>query len=212
MNFYPMATILTSTAYFPPIRYMAACYQAESIIIEINDTYQRQTCRNHCQLSGPNGILQLTVPVKRINGNHTKTKDIRLSGDLPWQKIHWKAICSAYNKSPFFLYYQDLFTPVFEKGFDFLLDLNMEILDILMMVIRSEKVISLTGEYRKYPGEEKDLRIVLVSKHQQDFNIPRYIQSFESHNGFITNLSFLDLLFHQGPETSVYLSKIIPFS
>ena len=74
-----MEKILISSAYFPPIRYMAACCQASEIIIEINETYQRQTFRNHCQISGPNGILQLTVPVKRVNGNHTQTRDIRIS-------------------------------------------------------------------------------------------------------------------------------------
>jgi|WetSurMetagenome_2_1015567.scaffolds.fasta_scaffold28563_3 hypothetical protein len=204
-----MDRTLIATAYFPPIRYMAACAHSAEIITEVHETYQRQTARNHCQVSGPNGILLLTVPVKRINGNHTQTKDIRVSKDLPWQKMHWRAICSSYNKSPFFLYYQDLIETIFDKEYKFLVDLNQDILLMLFEILRIDALFTLSCSFEKSPAGVTDLRQTLVSKHQELFPIPRYIQSFESRTGFISNLSILDLLFHLGPETSAYLSKNI---
>jgi len=202
-----MDRTLIATAYFPPIRYMAACAHSAEIIVEIHETYQRQTARNHCQVSGPNGILQLTVPVKRINGNRTQTKDIRISQDIPWQKIHWKGLCSSYHKSPFFLYYQDLIEAILAKEHKFLVDLNQEILQLLFEILRIDSLITLSCSFERNPAGVTDLRQPLVSKHQETFPIPRYIQSFESRTGFISNLSILDLLFHLGPETSAYLAK-----
>ena len=37
---------------------------------------------------------------------------------------------------------------------------------------------------------------------------PRYIQIFEDKHGFQNNLSILDLLFHEGPESLNYLQSL----
>jgi len=58
---------------------------------------------------------KLSIPVLKVNGNHTLTKDIRIATSIPWQRVHWRSIETAYNNSPFFLYYKDEFEKVFEK-------------------------------------------------------------------------------------------------
>ncbi len=99
--------VLLTTAYFPPVGYMAEVLRADTVVIEVHETYPKQTCRNHCVIQGPNGRQTLSIPVTRINGNHTKTRDILISTHEPWQKTHWRSIQTAYNNSPFFLYYLD---------------------------------------------------------------------------------------------------------
>ena len=103
--------LLIATSYLPPALYMAETAKADEIIIEAFETYTKQTCRNHCLIYGPNGRQTLSIPVIKVNGNHTITKDIRISTHQPWQKIHWRSIKTAYSNSPFFLFYQDYLSP-----------------------------------------------------------------------------------------------------
>jgi hypothetical protein len=100
--------VLRSTAYLPPVSYISGCLRQDEILIERFETYPKQTIHNRCRILGPNGLQVLSVPVVRVNGNHTLTKDIRIAETIPWQRLHWRSIETAYNNSPFFLYYKDM--------------------------------------------------------------------------------------------------------
>jgi hypothetical protein len=187
-----MATLLP-TAYLPPVAYVAECLQSDQISIEAFETYKKQTCRNHCEIYGPNGRQKLSVPVSKVNGNHTLTKDIRISYLQSWQKIHWRSIETAYNNSPFFIYYRDLFEPFYYKKFDFLLDFNTRLLEVIFRILRIEKEISFTDHFE---NRSDDLN---------DFLLPHYTQVFENKSGFLPDLSTVDLIFNLGPDSREYL-------
>jgi hypothetical protein len=199
-------TVLLSTAYFPPVSYMYVCLQADKVFIERFETYPKQTCRNRCRICGPNGVQTLSVPVVKVNGNHTLTKDIRIAASVPWQRLHRRSIETAYNNSPFFLYYKDDFASVFEKKFDFLLDLNSHILAILFKILRLETEAGYTDQYIKIPAGIRDWRESSGKKGPViNANFPSYSQVFSPKLGFIPDLSILDLIFNQGPESGDFL-------
>lgn len=219
--------LLLPTAYLPPVSWFKACAAADEILIEAWETYPKQTIRNHCEIGGPNGRQRLTIPVTKPNGNHTLTKEIRITSHLPWQKIHWRSFEAAYNKSPFFLYYRDYLLPFYEREFDFLLDFNMELTDVLFQAIRMDKPISLTQTFEKNPEEIKDLRYpasgarhlatpgrgLLFAPTSGIWNpeagsrLAAYYQVFGDRHGFLKDLSIVDLLFNMGPEASQYLES-----
>jgi hypothetical protein len=197
--------VLFPTAYFPAVNYMAEALQADEIVIEAFETYTKQTCRNHCVIYGPNGKQTLSIPVIKTNGNHTLTKDVLVSTHQPWQKVHWRSIQTAYNNSPFFLYYQDEVAHIYEKKYKFVLDLNMAIFHILMKVLKIECPARLTEKFEKTPTGVIDLRTSLGEKHSgQNIHYPHYTQVFESAHGFLPGLSILDVIFNLGPEASLY--------
>jgi len=201
--------VLFTTAYLPSLHYMAETIRADVIVIEAFETYTKQTCRNHCAICGPNGIQTLVVPVIKVNGNHTLTKDVLISGHQSWQKIHWRSIETAYNNSPFFLYYQDHLAHLYEKDFRYLLDLNTELLTTLMKLLKIVRSIELTGKFERSPDNLKDMRTIFGMKHSSlKLNYPRYSQVFESRHGFIPGLSILDVIFNLGPESYNYLESI----
>ena len=188
---------------------MAACMKAEKVVIEVQETYTKQTYRNHYEIAGPNLRQKLTIPVIKTNGNHTQTKDIRIGDDIPWQKIHLRSITSAYNKSPYLLYYLDEFLPFFEKKYHFLLDLNQEILSTLFNILHLNNEILITPEYRHEPAGMDDQRNILVAKKQiLPVPFPEYTQPFTERYGFLQNLSSLDLIFCLGPGASDYLKNL----
>lgn len=209
-------TILVPISYLPPISYIKACVVSEEILIEAWETYPKQTFRNHCEIGGPNGRQRLTIPVTRPNGNHTLTKDIRIASHLPWQKIHWRSFEAAYNKSPFFLYYQDYLLPFYEKDYAFLLDFNMQLLETLFQAIRLDAIVSLTNSFERNPVGATDLRdqwAVGSGQWEVDSgklavgNQAEYYQVFGDRNGFLGDLSVVDLLYNLGPEAFSYIKS-----
>lgn len=194
--------ILFATSYLPPICYMAQVIRTDEIIIEAWETYTKQTCRNHCNIYGPNGRQTLSIPVKKVNGNHTLTRDIRISYDQAWHVNHWRSITAAYNNSPFFLYYEDLFAPLFKKQFDFLIDYNQRLLESVLKSLKINIPVQFSTEFsQEGNGSKKEW---LVSK-KCNFINQVYHQVFSDKAGFIPNLSIIDLLFNLGPESYGYL-------
>ena len=173
-------------------------------VIEIHETYVKQTCRNHCAIGGPNGRQILTLPVTRPNGNRTLTKDIRIDNRQPWQRIHWRSIVTAYSNAPFFLYYQDYLEPFYSRSWEFLIEFNTALLSRLLEVIRIPRPITYTGHFHHELLRTGQLDP--VSKKNLFSNTP-YLQPFSPVNGFLANLSVIDALFNLGPETREYLEK-----
>ncbi len=201
--------IILSTAYFPPITYFAYLLKSQQAYIEIHETYPKQTFRNRCQIYESNGKLDLSLPVNKPNGNHTKTNEILISDQSNWGINHWRAIESAYNSSPFFLYYQDELKPIFLSNNTNLTEHNKLILNTLLEVIEINIKPKETSEYKKLYEDATDLRSALSPKKPiESLNFPEYFQVFNERHGFIQNLSILDLLFNEGPASKQYLEEI----
>ena len=140
-----MKTLL-STTYCGPVQWYQKLYRSEEVLMERQETFQKQTYRNRCVIATTNGLQTLTVPVERSSSN--LIKDIRISNHGNWRHQHWFALMSAYNESPFFDYYQDDFRPFFERQYDYLYDFNMEICRKVCELIDIQPNIKETSSYR----------------------------------------------------------------
>ena len=193
-----------STAYFPCISYMAAFLKEENPVIEIHDTYQKQTYRNRCKVLTSNGVQTLSVPVKKIHGEHIETSDALISYDDPWQQIHRRCLESAYKSSPYFEHYYSYLYPVFKSRPERLVELNDMIMVVLLKILKASKPIVHTEAYEK--EAPSDFRNLFNSKQQPDNQtIKPYYQVFNYKFDFTPDLSILDLLFNEGPECMKWL-------
>ncbi len=202
-----MKPVLLHPSYFPSIEQMAVVAQAESVVWETEDNYQKQTYRNRAFIAHSNGILLLNVPIKHSkSGNRQKTKEVLVENDFPWQENHWKSLQSAYRTSPFFEYYEDDLEYLFTVPAGSLLAHNLKIYETLAELIGIEVETSQSLVYDTKP-EIDDLRILINSKRKSEFKPEPYIQVLEAKHGFLPNLSVLDLLFNEGPNTLSYLER-----
>ncbi|MEE4255641.1 MAG: WbqC family protein [Bacteroidales bacterium] len=200
-----MGSILLSTAYFPPISWVREALNADKIFIEAWETYPKQTYRNRCRIAAANGPLSLSVPVTKVNGKGTMTKDIRICYDEDWQRLHRRSMEDAYTNSPFYLYFWDEIRPFFEKKFSFLLDLNMELTFALIRILGKKIEINFTDAFEKEPAGLADLRNSITPKLPvEEDKFPRYPQVFEEKSGFQPDLSVIDLIFNEGPASLDY--------
>jgi hypothetical protein len=191
-------TIVFSTAYLPPIEYFSCLNKYKTILIDVFENYIKQTYRNRCSIYTANGKLTLSIPVKKVDGNHTRVKDIEIDYSQPWQKLHWRAIESAYNSSPFFLYYRDDLKPFYHKKYKFLSDLNNEMLAILCKLIGIKTEIYFSERYIEPSLHLIDFRDAFSPKKKSSLVHNRYKQVFDDKYSFIPNLSIIDLLFNEG--------------
>ncbi|MDR1682155.1 MAG: WbqC family protein [Candidatus Symbiothrix sp.] len=196
-------TALLSTAYLAPVEYYAQLYQ-RPVIIEQWDNYVKQSYRNRCIIATTNGLQTLSIPTVKPNTLKCLTRDIRIAEHGEWRHLHWNAIVSAYNSSPFFEYYEEDFRPFYEKKYEFLFDFNERLRETVCRLMHFSPQVSYSSEYLKNP--DLDLREAIHPKKpslRQSF--PPYYQVFEQKFGFQADLSIIDLLFNMGPEAEKIL-------
>ncbi len=196
---------LFSTAYFPCISYMARFLEDPSPVIEVFDTYHKQTYRNRCRVMTANGVESLSVPVVKVNGNHTMTKDVVVSYKEHWQQIHRRCLESAYKAAPYFDHYYDYLKPIFETRFEKLIELNDVALQAVLRMLKVKKEIVHTTDY--VHKAENDFREAFSPKMIPDSSVfPKYYQVFSAKFPFEPDLSILDLLFNEGPEATSHFT------
>lgn len=202
-----MKVAYLSSAYLAPVEYYTKLVDYDQVYIEQHDHYIKQTYRNRCTIAGPNGELALSVPTIRPQELKCPVKDIRISDHGNWRHLHWNAIESAYNSTPFFEYYKDDFRPFYEKKYDFLADFNEELCELVCQLMDIQPNIQRTTEYKtEFSVGETDFRETIHPKkdfrtEDPEFVAKPYYQVFEARFGFLPNLSIIDLLFNMGPES-----------
>jgi len=193
--------------YFPSISQFAAMVQADTITFEMEDNFQKQTNRNRMYIYSPNGIQLLNIPVKHSKSDrHQKTKDVRIEDAFDWQKQHFKSLEAAYRTSPFFEYFEDDLSPIFQKKHTFLMDLNFEAMEIVSDCLGFDFNYRKTEEYFHEVSEFSDFRPLANGK-KDTLKFEPYTQVFEEKHGYLNNLSTLDLLFNEGRYALEYLKK-----
>jgi hypothetical protein len=192
--------------YFPNIAHFWAIVNAESIHFEVCDNYQKQSFRNRTEIYGANGKLALTVPVTYSQKNRQLSRDVKIANDAQWQVQHLKSLQSAYSMSPFFEFYIDDLMPLFELQFDYILDLNLKCFEILSNALQLNVNPIQNSSFEKEPIGITDFRN-LTKRNSEVNSFKPYTQVFSEKHGFLSNLSILDVLFNEGPNTELYLKQ-----
>ena len=149
--------------------------------IEVMESFPKQTYRNRCTITTPDGPLTLSIPVKRADSKQL-TRDVEISYQQRWQHQHWIALTSAYKRTPYFDYYADFFRPFYEKETKFLVDFTEKIHEVIVRLMANQA-----------KGEEA--KRLLGKNRTTDW------QGLDLEPCFGNGQSILDLLFEYGPET-----------
>ena len=169
----------------------------------------------------------MNIPVVHEGGTHKlPISEIRIDWSKAWLQQHERAIISAYRTSAYFEYYMDEFFSIYAEKPEKLIDLNTSLLRFMLDKTGISAEIRFTSEFSRdgiifpAPGDNPtkeihctDLREVIHPKRPNsilaDLKLEKpYFQVFAQKHGFQSDLSAIDLLFNEGPDSIVYLKKI----
>ena len=194
--------VLLSTSYFPSIAYIAVLRNFDCKI-ELYENYQKRSRRNKCDILAANGILQLSVPLKKGKTQKPIT-EVEIDYSEDWVLNHTRSIRSAYGTSAYFDFYYDRICDILNLRPSKLHQLNQLILEWLLK-LDLIKEFNYTKSFA-HPGGN-----TFIDFRYQDIevvNLPDYDQVFTEKYGFVANLSILDLIFNLGPEASLFLNTV----
>lgn len=193
--------------YLPPVEYFTQLNKFKpDVWIEKHEHFPKQTYRNRAHIYSPDGLLSLVVPVVKGSKVHTSVKDVKISYDFNWQRLHWMSLQSCYRRSAYFEFYEDDFAPFYEQQTTYLFDYNQQLLQLLLKLLKIKGELNYTEAFEaRYPETVADFRHVIHPKKDTAFEQKPYFQVFEERKGFLNNLSIVDLLFNQGPQSVNYL-------
>ncbi len=189
--------------YFAPISHWKEIING-NILWELNKNFNKQTLRNRTYIYGPNKILKLSIPIKHSKESFTLENTL-IENDFQWQKDHWKSIQSAYKSSPFFEFYEDGLRNLYFNNYNKLSVFNIECIKLVYEWLDISTKSSFTKTFKEKYNTEIDLRDMAEKNFDDKFIVKEYIQVFSPNHGFKNNLSILDLVFNQGPNSISYL-------
>lgn len=178
--------------------------QAESVLFDTGENFEKMSYRNRYRISGANNPILLSVPLVKGRNQHIPMEQVLIHNAERWQTQHWRTLVSVYKRSPFFDYYETSLQQLFEMPFTKLVDFNRVGIQWTMQQLKLKFEMQETSVFvKEYPADIQDLRrekSILAT-------LPRYHQIFEDRIGFQPDLSILDLLFSEGPAARGLLSR-----
>lgn len=197
--------------------------RADVFVLADDVQYTAHGFINRNFIKSPKGKQWLTVPVITRGRGAQKINEARIDKDQDWRRKHWNSLQFNYKYAPYFDYYAEFFEQLYQKEWEFLVDLNIALIGFVRKALNIDCPIHLSSELSL--ASEKTERIIDMAKKTgcdqylsgeggkryldealfkeagieliySDFKHPIYHQQFFK---FIPNLSIIDLLFNEGP-------------
>jgi hypothetical protein len=190
---------------FPPIYWFGLANSGEDFVIDMHETYTKQTFRNRFDILAANGRMTLTIPVVGQKGEKIPYSEIKIAHGK-WKYGHISSMRSAYGRSAFFEHYFPKVEELFRSEPEFLLDFNKKAFEIVSSFVNEKDKMSNSTEafpYNDVSGEFTDHRFDFEPSFKSP-SLKPYYQVFSDRHPFQSNLSSLDLLFNLGPKAVDY--------
>ena len=191
-------------AYLPRLETLLPILRTRHAVWRADRPFSRQSWQNRTRLRNPDGWQWITVPVEHGQFGESIANTAVAYHD-GWRKRHLKALQYNYSTSPFYQHYAGDISDILGERHATLHALNKAVMDMILGWLKHE----ITWEVRT------DSTVALISGAASDriqphpagpadsdadpasvFEHPVYRQNYD---GFIPDMSCLDILFTNGP-------------
>jgi len=225
-----MKAVVMQPTYLSWMGYFDLIDQSDIFVFLDDVQFEKQSWQQRNKIKTPQGWQWLSIPV--VKKFPQLIKDVQISNNIGWAKIHWKTIVQNYEKAPAFANYKDAFEHIYSKNWDKLADLNMALIKLICDVlgikkdfIRSsdinvpgDKVVKLVNICHKinattylspvgsagYIEEDNRFKSEGITLEYHNYEFPRYSQLYGE---YVPYLSVVDLLFNCGESALGIIKK-----
>lgn len=185
--------------------------------------YTRRDWRNRNLIKTPEGVVWLTIPV-HASGNTPINQAV--IADFRWQKNHLKTLKQFYGKCPYFEEYFPLLEELYSRRWKYLSDLNQTLIREISQLLGIKTRFYDDRQFSTSDNKSRRLRDIVEALGadiyitgpsakaylQEDiyrqaginveyFKYPTYPEYEQVWGKFLSQVSILDLLFHQGDKS-----------
>ena len=207
--------------YLPWLGFFKKMMNVELFVFLDDVQFRKKGWQNRNRIRINDGTALLSIPVH--THSYPKINEVTIDNEKNWSIRHKKSILYNYARAPYFDEIKDFIESIFEKKFQYLVDLNTEIIKFVMneleikskIVFSSELEISKKGSDRvldicKAVGAdhyitgtfwaESNLRVEEFKKSNIDIEFQKFQHPIykQIHGEFIPEMSIIDLLFNEG--------------
>jgi len=199
--------VIIEPQYFPPISVLRELVNHKGIGFALDDKYRKMSFRNRCLVTGANGIISLSIPIKGGREVNQFMREVEIDNMQEWQKQHWRTIKSIYARSPWFEYYAPQLEMYYVKHYEFLYRWNLDLMNLVIKILKLDIKITQIELGDILDSDKNITDTILPKNYSQQFEkfVPKYHQVFQEKTGFIQNMSILDLIFCEGANGVNYL-------
>ncbi len=215
--------------YIPWLGYLDKIARSDAFVFLDCVQYKEREFQNRNKIRTRGGWAWLTVPVVSKGKGRQRIDAVLIDNQRPWRRQHHKSLCTWYAHAPFFARYEPFLAQTYAREWVRLIDLNVHIIRFLLeefgiatplsfesqygiAAAKTERIIALcetlgAGTYLSGAGgrdylDEGSFAAHGIALQYQSYRHPQYRQQWgDDGTGFIPNLSALDLLFNEGPQS-----------
>lgn len=206
--------------YIPWLGYFEKILNSDIFVFLDDVQYEKNYLINRNKIRTSEGSAWLTIPVR--TKHDSLVSSVQVDNSQNWASKHKKSILINYSKSGFLHDYLSFFDSLYDKKFDFLIDINVEIIHYLMkeLDIKTKTIFSselgiegkgsdrilnickslnadsyISGPFGKTYLNMDDFKNSNIAIEFQNFIHPVYRQCYTP---FMPNMSTIDLLLNEG--------------
>ena len=117
---------LVQLHYMPSISMFKAMYRFDALNFQLDRPYGKMSFRNRCLIADSQGLQTLSIPVRGGRGFRGTYDSVMIDDRQPWNVHHWRAVYSAYGRSPWYDYFASDLEALFLEPMDRLSDWNLK--------------------------------------------------------------------------------------
>lgn len=218
--------------YLPYAGFFNKMKNVDDFVIFDELLYSKSYYFNRNRIKTANGVLMLTVPLKKDSGKkifERKINEIEIDTTQNWQQSHFASMQASYNKSDYFDNYKRFFKDIYSKNWNKLRDINIETIMHLKKELNiqthilfdsdlpldhisthpTQRIIDICNElnadvYLSGISGKDYLDVSLFEKNNITLEFQQYspIIYKQLYGTFVPNLSIVDLLYNMGEKAS----------
>ena len=201
------------------------------VFVVMDDVQYDKRFTNRNKIIANNSWTWITVPIKK-EFKFSPNIEVKINNEIDWRQMIWKKILFSYKNAKFFNLYQEYLESIFKKEWEYLFELNYEILKkiidwlgIKIEIIReselnvsgvsTERLVNVckhigADTYVSGIGGKNYMDEKLFEKNNlkffyQNYSVKEYSQ-YQSEN-FIPDLSIIDLISNLGDQSLEFIKK-----